>query len=341
MTSSADVIVLSSSPNPPPRASTRVAIDSDRDFALSPQDETPLSLPSPQLLPLPSRSRFFPTPTPKAADDAPKSKRRTTKKATISDRNDKDASTKTPRSAKKATKKPVTKAPGTVETDSLDSRNNASKKATVTAKGRPRKNAKSKELGNMTLAGKVTKSSSEPQMKKTSEAEKTVKQQSHGGLSKQPGSKELNALEKDEELHLDKAMRRRVDWTPPEEDAPGDVLLVDDDQLDLNTPQPTTTGLGKLLSDYNYSESGSETRKLPVNTIGGGLTKRRRIEVCSALLVSFFSGFRLICSSWWTLKFTKKPKLHRMMNLRFRRETRRHPVPKLRESRRLRSDSQP
>ncbi|KAJ5137588.1 hypothetical protein N7526_003821 [Penicillium atrosanguineum] len=278
MTSSADVIVISSSPNPP-RTPTRTAIDPDREFAISPQDETPPSLPSPsELLPLPSRSRFFPTP--KATDDATKPKRRTTKKTTISDRNDKDASTKSSQRAKKATKEPKPKALGNVETDSLDSRIDASKKATVTAKGRPRKNAKSMGLGNMTLAGKVTKSSSEPQMKKTSEAEKTVQQKSPSGLSEQPGTKESRALNKEEELHLDKAMRRRVNWTPPEEDTPGEVLVVDDDDhLNQNDPHPITTGLGKLLSDYNYSGSGSEIRKLPANAIRGGLTKRRRIEL--------------------------------------------------------------
>ncbi|KAJ5684387.1 uncharacterized protein N7477_000732 [Penicillium maclennaniae] len=232
----------------------------------------------PELLPLPSRSRFFPTP--KATDDAAKPKRRTTKKAKILDCKDEDVSTKSPQRTKKATKEPKSKPPKTVKTDSLDSRDKAPKKGTVTVKGRPRKNAKSKELGNMTLAGKVTKSSNEPQMKKRSESEKTINQQSPDGSSEQFGSKKLNALEEDEELHLEKAMRRRVDWTPPKQDGPGNVLVVDDDdQLDLNASHPTTTGLGKLLSGYNYSDSGSETRKLPTDTLSGGVTKRRRIEL--------------------------------------------------------------
>lgn len=134
----------------------------------------------------------------------------------------------------------------------------------------------------MTLAGKVTKTSSEPQTKKSSKTGKKTAETtfSPGDLPEQSGSKASSAREKDEELYLDKALRRRVDWTPPKETATGETLVVEsDDQLDENPPKSTTSGLGKLLSDYNYSGSSSETREIPSNSIGGGLTKRRRIEV--------------------------------------------------------------
>jgi hypothetical protein len=137
----------------------------------------------------------------------------------------------------------------------------------------------------MTLAGKVTKSSSEPQVKKTSKAGKKASEMRlpPGDSSENPGFKESNALAKDEELFLDKALRRRVDWTPPKKDVPGKVLVVVDDNYDKadadDNSNSTKTGLGGLLSDYNYSGSGSVARELPANTIGAGLTKRRRIEL--------------------------------------------------------------
>lgn len=274
MTSSADVIVLSSSPDPPLRTPTRITVDPERQLDISPQDETPPSLPS--------RSRYFPPS--KATDDAPKPKRRTTKETTTSDPNAKDASTKPPQTAKRAAKGPKSKVLGNVETGFLDSRDNVAKKAMAPAKGRPRKNTKSKESVNMTLAGKVTKSSNEPQVKKTSKAGKKASEMrlSPGDSSENPGFKESNALAKDEQLFLDKALRRRVDWTPPKEDVSGRVLVVvddNDDKVDDDTPDSTMTGLGGLLSNYNYSGSGPVARELPANTIGGGLTKRRRIEL--------------------------------------------------------------
>jgi len=197
------------------------------------------------------------------------------------DPNGKNVPTKPRQRAKKAAKEPKSSALGDLEPDSLDLRVNVIKKAPGPQKGRPRKSAKSKESGNMTLAGKVTKTSREPQAKKPSKVEKGTAEArlSPGDSSREPGSKESNALEKDEDLNLDRAMRRRVDWTPPKETAPREVLVVEnDDELVERHPGNTTSGL-RNLSDYNYSGSASETRELPSNAIGGGLTKRRRIEV--------------------------------------------------------------
>jgi hypothetical protein len=134
----------------------------------------------------------------------------------------------------------------------------------------------------MTLAGKVTKGSNEPQVQKPNKAGKKTAETrlSPGDSSEKLSSTESNALEKDDELYLDKAMRRRVDWTPPKENTPGEALVVDGDgQLNERNQKPATSRLGKLLSDYNYSGSASEAREPPSNAIGGGLTKRRRIEV--------------------------------------------------------------
>lgn len=85
---------------------------------------------------------------------------------------------------------------------------------------------------------------------------------------------------KDKELHLDEAVRRRMDWTPPKETAPKGVFAVDDDDDHEKVHQPSPKGgFGSLLSDYNYSQPALGPLDLSLKADGGGPTKRRRIEV--------------------------------------------------------------
>lgn len=135
----------------------------------------------------------------------------------------------------------------------------------------------------MTLAGKVTKSSNEPMMKDASKNGKTTSAKGKSSSENQPAEPgKSNALEKDEDLHLDEAMRRRMDWTPPRETSPENISAGDgddDDALANGHEEPTDNFFGKILSDYNYSGLASGSREIPSNALGEGPTKRRRIEV--------------------------------------------------------------
>lgn len=285
MTVPADVIVLSSSPDPPQRTPKKAVYDPEARFGSSPPAATPLSL-----LQLPSRSRFFPTPS--APNDATKKKGKGKTKTAKLSGNDKDDLAESQENAKKATKVPTKSGVlAELEPGSLDSRKNVTKKAAGSQKGWSRASAKSKEQTNMTLAGKVTKSSNELSAKdasksgkKASAAEKSPSESEN----QQAGSRKPNALEKDEDLHLDGAMRRRMDWTPPRETNPKDVSANDTgDGIENDNDKHTENAFGKVLSSYNYTGLASGTCDIASNSQGEGPTKRRRIEVWQSPCLSY------------------------------------------------------
>ncbi|KAJ5095761.1 hypothetical protein NUU61_005117 [Penicillium alfredii] len=274
----ADVIVLSSPPNSPPRSPKQAAYDPEQLLGISPRCATPPPIPSPsELFQPPSRSRFFPAPSDGRLGDATKPKRRPAKKAATS--NDKTAPSRSRPKANQVAGEPESAALGVLQPESLDSRDNAAKKKTTNSqKGRPRASNKSKDQGNMTLAGKVTKKSSDTQGKQQSKNNQKATQNlsKPTEVSERPAAEESNALGKHEDLHLNEAMRRRIDWTPPSETAPGDAIAVDDDDQEKEKSDGAS-GFGKLLSDYNFS--GTAPRELPQNPEGPGPTKRRRLEL--------------------------------------------------------------
>jgi hypothetical protein len=282
MTSSADVIILSSSPNTSPRIPTRLTSNIERALEIPPQAATtsPIPLLSERFLP-PSHSRFFDVPTRK--DDAPKKKRQTTKKPASSDLKEKDAPSKLQQKEKKVTKDPTHNAEEDLEAQSIDSAKNVAKKTAIPQKGRTQQKAK-KETGNLKLAGKVTKAnkSNDTQTKTAKKAEhKTAAVQSPPADSTE--TSELKAvsiaLGKDEVLHLDEALRRRRDWTPPRETCPqlDNTMENNGTNPDETRESSAKSGFGGILTDYNYSGSGSDSRDISANE--GGPTKRRRIEL--------------------------------------------------------------
>lgn len=285
MTSSADVIILSSSPSPPQRAPAESTHETQLVVGVPPPAASPPSLPSPsELFQLPSRSRFFPSPS-VHKDVVKKKKSRADTKTASSDRSEKDAPAKPRQKAKKAPKQQKPGALCELQPDFLDSKKNVAKKPAGPQEGRPRSSTKSKEKkkeqGNMTLAGKVTKTSNESSTKSSSKSGGKIsatRDSAAEGPEKSRTGKQ-NALEKDEELHLDVAMRRRLDWTPPRETARYDNHAIDDDGLTEDCDKRPEGGLGKVLSHYSYSGSASETRDTAAKASGGGPTKRRRIEV--------------------------------------------------------------
>lgn len=213
-------------------------------------------------------------------DKGAKKKKTTTKKSTAQDPDGKDASSKPRKRGKKEAKEPEPTALENIGLESLDSSHDTTKKTAGSEKNRKRKTSKSKETGNMTLAGKVTKASGDSQAKKSKTGRKGA-----SAPAEETEEKESNVLEKDEELHLQGAMRRRLDWTPPRETVPADATTTESDGHDAKQPNsPSMGGFGKLLSDFNYAGSASESRTIPPNTDGAGPTKRRRIEVCTSAI---------------------------------------------------------
>jgi hypothetical protein len=143
----------------------------------------------------------------------------------------------------------------------------------------------------MKLAGKVTKMSTEQQVKKPTKSSKkpAATKQSH---SADPEELPLSthALGKDEQLHLDEAMRRRMDWTPPKETACENLTILDDIGEPGKEGGPNTMGgFGKLLSDYSFSALAPSSRDLPQNA-NNGPTKRRRIELEHPQIQQLASG---------------------------------------------------
>ncbi|KAJ5185048.1 hypothetical protein N7491_007081 [Penicillium cf. griseofulvum] len=288
----ADVIILSSSPNPP-RSPGPARHDAKQVSHLLPRGETPPPIRSTAYLSKPHTcSRFFPTPTAsiKCPEGVTKPKQRSTKKDPTSDTSNPIALSKPRRKAKKAADAPETSAlrdpqPGTVGTKD---------DAVKAAKARPHKNAKIKDSGNMTLAGKVTKTSGDPPAKKSNKGgKKTVatKLSPSEDMPEKSAPKESHALGENEVLHLDEAMRRRMDWTPPRETAYEENATVNDGGNQDKVCDPNLTGgFGKLLSDYNYSGSAFNPRDLVQNANGGGPTKRRRIELVNPDIHAFLNG---------------------------------------------------
>lgn len=272
MTSSADVIILSSSPNTSPLP-TRVSNNIDRAFEISSKAATPFA-PSlaASFLP-PSRSRFFDVPTRK--DDASKKKQPKTKKATS---REKDAPSKTRQKANKVAKEPTHNVLGDLDSPSLESKKNVAKKPPVPQKSRAKPKAK-KESGNLKLAGKVTKGrkDSDTQSKPAEKTDNKTVAHPVDPTATSERAASSNALGQDEVLHLDEAVRRRREWTPPRETSPQVANTMDNGASREETRQPVNNAFGGILTDYNYSGSGPDFREASTNE--GGPTKRRRIEL--------------------------------------------------------------
>ncbi|CAI7581754.1 unnamed protein product [Penicillium glandicola] len=290
MASIADVIILSSSPNPP-RSPGPGRHDANVSHVL-PQGATPPPIRSTFDLSQPhTRSRFFPTPiaSTKCPKDVTKPKKRSTKKDPTPDTSNQTAPSKPQRKAKKAADAPETIELVDPQSETIGTKDDAVKPT----KGRPRKNAKSKDSGNMTLSGKVTKTSGDPIAKKSSKGgKKTVatKLSPSEDAPEKSTPKKPNALGKDEVLHLDEAMRRRMDWTPPRETAYEEIATVKDGgSRDKDGDSNLTGGFGTLLSDFNYSGSALNPRDLVQNG-NGGPTKRRRIELVNPEIQALLNG---------------------------------------------------
>jgi hypothetical protein len=86
----------------------------------------------------------------------------------------------------------------------------------------------------------------------------------------------LNDLQQDD-LNLEEALKRRLDWTPPKTTHPQIVDL--DNEDDATTGIARRIGFGDLLSDYRFNEDSSTPEDRAQIRGDSHPTKRRRIEV--------------------------------------------------------------
>ncbi|CAG8099306.1 unnamed protein product [Penicillium olsonii] len=294
MANTADVIVLSSSPNRP-RSPARIAPDQARESIALLRSTTPPPPPATKAKPVkpPTRSRFFATEggADTHAESTKQSNKRVTKNAIASIGQDEGTASKPQQKAKRSTKKPASTEPGDSQAEDANTEANAPKQT----KGRPRKTTKNKASANMTLAGKVTKTSGDlPPKTATKRTRKTTKTDSQtlDEEKERPALEESNALGKDEVLHLDEALRRRLDWTPPRETLCDGLTSASDgkSQDEGIAGSNVTLGFGNLLSDYNYSGNALNPRDLIQNSISEAPTKRRRIDLVDPLVQSLLNG---------------------------------------------------
>ncbi|KAJ5808633.1 hypothetical protein N7474_009902 [Penicillium riverlandense] len=284
MTSTTDVIVLSSSPNCTPQSPARDTDLLERALGIPPQCSSPPPIPSPpQLFELPTRSAYFATEsnTTKSWSTSQKKGRRTTKTASATSTNP-DEKTRARKSRSKA--KDMAESGPTASDhpgpDSVDSRDGGTIEKSGTKKSRSAKTAsKRKDSGNMKLAGKVTKSGVDAPAKKTSKDGKNAVDSMGSMIDLSKGS---NALGEDEELHLEAATRRRIDWTPPPDTSPEDSAVEEVNQKE-DSEAKGSGGFGTLFSSYSFATSAATSREMRQNP-DGGPTKRRRIELVNSHL---------------------------------------------------------
>lgn len=283
--SPADVIVISSTEHPSTYTPQQRAYSSEKLFDYSPRSSSPLSLVSPtELVRHTSRSKHFPSPSEKRAS----SRRKTNKEPKGGTRKDGAASIddqeetkedKPKRRGRKPSNK--TKGPEGLEPAIAAPEESVAKTTAKPKKTRANNGTKRGEIGNKKLKGKVVKKDDadvEKRKKVASRSTASSKTQDH--TDGQSGLEEAG-------LHLEGAMSRRLDWTPPK-DTCNPVIELDDECSPGNIGEPTNgVGFGGLLSGYNFNGTASEaSRDIPHVSDEGGPTKRRRIEVCYKGLIS-------------------------------------------------------
>lgn len=285
MAGSAEVIVLSSSPNPPPRTPIGAVHGTAGLADILPRQGSPPPLRSPpDLFDRPLHSRFFTAPLMR---DVPvqKKPRKTTKSTAAASLGGNALEQPIPRTESKELK---TASPRNLVPKTQDPLYKESKKKTA-RKTRTTTGNKKNEMNNMTLTGKVTKGRNDIQTKESDRKRKksTILKEKR---DEPPNPTVLGGSEagmNDEELYLDGALRRRNDWTPVRDTAPNSGPTMEENEGTQKTPQPIPEEFDKLISNYDYSGASSAAHETLQNLGGEGPTKRRRIELVNPLLQQF------------------------------------------------------
>ncbi|EAW11435.1 protein slx4 [Aspergillus clavatus NRRL 1] len=277
MPSSTEVIVLSSSSpdHIPSQTPAQSNYNPEKLFGLSPLSPSPPPLPSPsELFQPPTRSRFF-----KAQDE----------KAVVSSNTKQDSNTVAKANKPNATKRKAAasatgrskkskedQTKGDTQTVIRGSNNALMKLDEEAPKKEPKARKKRSDAGvkrtlakNRTITGKVAKSGSTQTDVTGLKAEEPVTFEPY--LRKTDIEK---AETRDiDDLQLDAAMKRRLDWTPTKDTRKQLVAL------DMVDGEPDQNRFGNLVSGYGYSNTSSDLEANSKRLEDGAATKRRRIEL--------------------------------------------------------------
>ncbi|KAL4808941.1 hypothetical protein BDV18DRAFT_133546 [Aspergillus unguis] len=253
MRAEAECIVLSSSPDRDAIGIPTLPVEMRKETT----HQDGLLSPSPPLsatLPPPTRSRFFSTP--------PYSRSKTMNTAAESANNDEQT-------VKKTTKVRKSKSGLQGELLELDKpKKNAPTKPKQTKKRQEKAGPGEEKLKNKTITGKVSKSGTRKPKTSAPNADddkKTTRERS-------TGKKDTDNQEEDD-LHLEPAMKRRLDWTPTKERSQRGAALEDQEVSDEGRDS-----LGTLISAYGYNKTTAAPDGAQLRT-DMGPTKRRRIEL--------------------------------------------------------------
>ncbi|KAE8388443.1 hypothetical protein BDV23DRAFT_185371 [Aspergillus alliaceus] len=281
MSAAADVIILSSSPDRiPPGSPVPPAHDPERLFDLSPRDLSPSPVRSPsELFQVPTRSRFFEVGNRsdkslrnrenEAPEETPIRKTTTVSKSVKASTEDKP---------KRGGRKPATESqtvPGFSESAGLVHAN-ALKKTTGSKKKRMDNEGKRGRPVSKIITGRVAKTGN-AQALELKEKGMDVDM----STPKISSEKEFtNGLVEwgTEDLQLEPAMKRRMDWTPIKDTTTQRVELGGE-----WVSQDSSKNFGSLLSEYGFNDDPSARDE--VRRFGDeGPTKRRRIELVDSRL---------------------------------------------------------
>ncbi|TQB68722.1 5'-flap endonuclease [Monascus purpureus] len=269
MRSEADVVVLSSTPDKiPPRPPPRLDYDLERFSESPPKCSSPFTLVSPsELFKTGTRSRFFNTTL-------------TRQKKLAGEDDSMDLGTKEnaaevqPRSGNRKPAKRTKTVLQHADPIVLEQTKTKAKKSTK-GSGSKKPMTKREELSNMTLMGKVEKvgnAQNKGSRKKGEAPPLSSTSPSRHSATRRQGDSEIK------DLQLEKALRRRLDWTPPKATASAAPEVNSECETGSNQKGTNRHGFKDMLSAYSFDEDISSLN-LNQSTVDGGPTKRRRIEL--------------------------------------------------------------
>ncbi|CRG90196.1 Structure-specific endonuclease subunit slx4 [Talaromyces islandicus] len=250
MTAHPDIIVIPSSSPEQNWARSVSPCTPERLFDLPPRRSSPISLPSP--------SELFEILSTKPRAKSPKLQsplREDVGKANLPITKTKIRST----TAKEKESLPCQK----------DSISSAPKPKTT----RTRKSAKPETTKNKTITGRVAKSTVSKAKIVDTNGDTSIHGSARTPLEEAQTRKNVNL----DDLNLEEAIKRRLDWTPPK----SSPLFPPDNN---DNPTKTDSGFGGLLHDYRYNREKDAADNLASVGEGANPTKRRRIELVERVL---------------------------------------------------------
>lgn len=270
MPTAADVVVLSSTPD---HNSTRTpqqkSYNPEKLNGLSPQFDSPASLPSPSELF--RKLQGSPNVTPQGTEK--KVQKKTSKRAADKLVSDGNTTEDKPKRGRRKITDQLQTVLTHVEPAALESKVN-SKKAPKTRTKRTDSGNKRGGSRNRTLTGRVFKASSADPQRSDTRKPSFSKSSSQGGAAKDLDWETSG-------LQLEEATRRRLDWTPTKDTGKQAVDLESDGDAGGDQKSGPAQNFSNLLAGYGFIGTMSPQPNVQENEDGSGPTKRRRIDVRS------------------------------------------------------------